>query len=552
MNRFLLLLFLLSFGVGVIGQDTESEAKFDFYEEALFTARGNADLNTAFQYLDSIEYLGNKFQWKANIIRVDLYRFIEDSLPVALQIIEDCIEHYKQYPEDNLLLYAYEMKLFVSESMRDVAISIESIHEAIAIAEATNDSAYFAFFEKCLGFFYLHNLSDTSNALKHFNIALETALQCKDWLFAALISGELIDYYLFVDNIPLARKFANLSFVYASMLDSTDSNHYGGRIDRGEFFLVVKEYQSAINDGWILCKTGVELGDYDNVEWGAYLLTEAYWKTGQIDSAYHFAQIALDRLEGEGGAYELKTQYYWSSKIYAAKGLHKQALELLERFYDFEKQDYEKLEVKAIARTLYEGELKRKELENEKIALNLSLAEEHSNYKSMIILGTLLLCLIILIYSVLLYKKRQKAIQLNKILAASNEVVLQQKELLVHNVASLKKDLDSFQQDQANDTFYFSQSAIQLNFSDIIYLESSNNYVLIHVVGRTRPLLERIKMIELVKEFPSSIFIKTHRSYYVNKNHIVARPSKYQFEMSTGISLSASRSCVDNLEGILM
>lgn len=551
MNKFYLIIFLLSFSVGTKAQDETAASKFEVYEEALFRARGNADLNTAFRYLDSIEALGNDFLWKANIIQVDLYRFIEDSLPIAFQIIEKCIEHYKKHPEGDLLLYAYEMKLFVSESMRDITVSIESIHEAIAIAEATKDSSYFAFFEKCLGFFYLHNLSDTSNALKHFNIALDVAIQCRNWLFASLITGELIDYYLFVDNIPLARKYANLSVEYASKLDTTESNHYGGQIDRGEFFLVVEEYQRAIHDGWVVYKIGIELGDYDNTLWGAYLLTEAYWKTGKLDSAYHFAQIALDRLEGEGGAYELKTQYYWSSKIYAAKGLHEQALELLERFYEFEKLDYQKLEVKAIARTLYEGELKRKELENEAIALNLSLTEERSNFKSILIVGIVILCLIILIYSIILYQKRQKAIQLNQILAASNEVVLQQKELLVQNIEVLKKDLNSVQQDQKNETVYFSQSAIQLNFSDIIFLESSNNYVLIHVVGRETPLLERIKMIELVKDFPSSIFIKTHRSYYVNKNHIVARPSKYRFELSNGIFLNASRSCVENLEGIL-
>lgn len=551
MDRFLFILIILSLSIGATGQNSETASQFEIYQEALFIARGNSDLNTAFQYLDSIEDLGSEFQWKANIIRVDLYRFIEDSLPVALQIIEDCIKHYKQYPNDNLLLYAYEMKLFVSESMRNITISIESIHAAIAIAAASNDSAYFAFFEKCLGFFYLHNLSDTINALKHFNIALDKAIECKDWLFSSLIAGELIDYYLFVNNIPFARKFANLSVVYTSKLDSTDSNHYSGRIDRGEFFLVVKEYQNAINDGWILYKTGIELGDYDNVEWGAYLLTEAYWKTGKIDSAYHYAQIALDCLEGEGGAYELKTQYYWSSKIFAAKGLHKQALELLERFYEFEKLDYKKLEVKAIARTLYAEELKQKELENEKIALNLYLAKQRSNFKSLIIASILLLCIIIFIYSVILYKKRQKTIQLNKILAASKEVVLQQKELLVQNIETLKKDLDNVQQDQANDTFYFSQSAIQFDFSDIIYLESSNNYVLIHIKSRTSPLLERIKMIELIKTFPRTTFIKTHRSYYVNKNHIIARPSKYRFKMSNGVYLNASRSCVGNLNGIL-
>lgn len=551
MNKLILILIILTWRWTVAAQNETVLSKFNFYAEALFDARGNDRLDTAFLYLDSIETLGNEFHWKANIIRVDLYRFIEDSLPVALQIIENCIEHYKKFPEDDLLLYAYEMKLFVSESMRDVTISIQSIHEAIAIAQVNNDSTYFSFFEKCLGFFYLHNLSDTSNALKHFNIALDIAVQSQSWSEASLISGELTDYYLFVQQIPLARKFANLCVFYSEKADSTDSAFYEGRIDRGEFFLAIEEYQNAIHDGWVLYTTGIALGNYDNTLWGTYLLTEAYWKIGMLDSAYYFAQIALDQLEGEGGAYELKTQYYWSSKIYAAKGLHKSALELLERFYAFKKLDYEKLEVKAIARTLYQEELRRKDLEKDKIALNLSLAEERSNFKSIVITGILLLCIIIILYSFLLYNKKQKTIQLNKVLAASKEVVLKQKELLLQNIAVLEKDLNQIQQEPKNKSIYFTQSAIQIKFSDIIYLESSNNYVLIHIVDRETPLLERIKMIELIKDFPSNIFIKTHRSYYVNKNHIVARPSKYRFEMSNNTFLNASRSCVENLEGVL-
>lgn len=112
--------------------------------------------------------------------------------------------------------------------------------------------------------------------------------------------------------------------------------------------------------------------------------------------------------------------------------------------------------------------------------------------------------------------------------------------------------MNEIQQESKNKSIYFTQSAIKINFSDIIYLESSNNYVLVHITGRSTPLLERIKMIELVKDFPSSLFIKTHHSYYVNKDHISARPSKYRFEMSNGTSLNASRSYVNNLEGILM
>ena len=76
-------------------------------------------------------------------------------------------------------------------------------------------------------------------------------------------------------------------------------------------------------------------------------------------------------------------------------------------------------------------------------------------------------------------------------------------------------------------------------FTDIIMLESNNNYVLIYVAGRDNPLLELIKMIELIEDFPGSMFIKIHRSFYVNLNHIVSRPSKYLVKMTNEFTVDS-------------
>lgn len=551
MYKILLFLFINSMAVVVEGQQDSIPPIYSVYEEALYTARAADDLETAFQYLDSIENLGPAFEWEAAILRVDLYRFIEDSLSSAEKLIDACIAHYQAQAQPNipLLLHAYGMKFFVTDSSRDIVGVIETTYEAIKVARAAQDSTFISYFEQILGVSYLYNLRDTTNACKHLSKALDIAVQSKNWANASFVTGEFINYYLLLEDTAKALDCAIATVAYSTKLDAFDSNYYDGYIDQGAFFIIVADYPNAIKAGSILYQQGLALQDYDNQLWGAHLLTEAYWKYGNVDSAYHFAQIALDYLEGEGGIQELITQYYWSSKVYAAKGLYQEALELLDTFYELKQNDYEKIEIKAVAKTLYQEALKRKELEKSQIALQLSLTEEISEFKSILILGVCLLFIIITLYSVLLYKRRQKTIALNNNLAASREVVLQQKELLLQNIEELRTDLDQRQEEQ--ESFYFSQSAIQIAFADILYLESSNNYVLIHVLERETPLLERVKMIKLIEGFPSHLFIKTHRSYYVNKKHIVARPSKYTFELSNGAQLNASRSCVENLTGVL-
>ena len=118
---------------------------------------------------------------------------------------------------------------------------------------------------------------------------------------------------------------------------------------------------------------------------------------------------------------------------------------------------------------------------------------------------------------------------------------------LTENLKLTEANLTSLKKESAS--IYLPQSAIQVKFEAIILLESSDHYVLIHIRDRQQPLLERIKMTELVQKFPSTLFVKVHRSYYVNMDHIVSRPSKYLLKMSNDIEITVSRSCVDNLVG---
>lgn len=76
--------------------------------------------------------------------------------------------------------------------------------------------------------------------------------------------------------------------------------------------------------------------------------------------------------------------------------------------------------------------------------------------------------------------------------------------------------------DSGNREFIFireNHRFIKLNFSEIIFVESQENYVLIHITGK-RNFIIRSTFSEFIKQLPEQIFIQTHRSYIVHLNYI--------------------------------
>lgn len=59
---------------------------------------------------------------------------------------------------------------------------------------------------------------------------------------------------------------------------------------------------------------------------------------------------------------------------------------------------------------------------------------------------------------------------------------------------------------------------IQVNMSDVLYLESAGNYVKVVTLGET--IMVRDKLSELSTKFPNDFFIRVHKSYTVVRSRI--------------------------------
>ncbi|MBA3665631.1 MAG: response regulator transcription factor [Bacteroidetes bacterium] len=62
------------------------------------------------------------------------------------------------------------------------------------------------------------------------------------------------------------------------------------------------------------------------------------------------------------------------------------------------------------------------------------------------------------------------------------------------------------------------RSLVRLNYNDIKWLESAANYTTLHLVNNKKII--RMPLSELIEQLPSGQFIRIHKSYVVNKQHV--------------------------------
>jgi two-component system LytT family response regulator len=79
-----------------------------------------------------------------------------------------------------------------------------------------------------------------------------------------------------------------------------------------------------------------------------------------------------------------------------------------------------------------------------------------------------------------------------------------------------------YQQDNSKDFIYVKSDykLIQIPLKSILYIEGLKDYVKIHLENEDRPLLSMITLKSLDEKLPSSMFIRIHRSYIVQKAKI--------------------------------
>ncbi len=81
---------------------------------------------------------------------------------------------------------------------------------------------------------------------------------------------------------------------------------------------------------------------------------------------------------------------------------------------------------------------------------------------------------------------------------------------------------------------------LSLNITDILYCEVYGHKTCIHLIsGKIKELRQPLHKLE--KEFPATVFVRSHQSYLVNMKHIDSI-SRYKLTLNTGQALPISQS----------
>jgi len=84
------------------------------------------------------------------------------------------------------------------------------------------------------------------------------------------------------------------------------------------------------------------------------------------------------------------------------------------------------------------------------------------------------------------------------------------------------------------------QGVLQLKLKDIIYLEGNGNYSNIYLIkGRKEVVSKTLQDLEELLDDKG--FFRCHKSYLVNKTHIVSKPSRFSVKMTNNTNIPISR-----------
>jgi DNA-binding LytR/AlgR family response regulator len=92
-------------------------------------------------------------------------------------------------------------------------------------------------------------------------------------------------------------------------------------------------------------------------------------------------------------------------------------------------------------------------------------------------------------------------------------------EIAIHNFNASKQTSSS--SPSTDNTLFIKDGYTfrKIDFTEITHLESDSNYVIVHLLNGSK-LLSRSTMTTFLEQLPSTIFLRIHRSFAVNKFHI--------------------------------
>lgn len=98
-----------------------------------------------------------------------------------------------------------------------------------------------------------------------------------------------------------------------------------------------------------------------------------------------------------------------------------------------------------------------------------------------------------------------------------------------------------------------SDKSVRVNIHDIAFLEAQQNYCAIHLLnGNVKSMIMvTVPMCEVMEDLNPDLFVRIHRSYVVNTEHVIAIAA-YMVMMDNGKDLNIGREFRNNLDDMFV
>lgn len=294
----------------------------------------------------------------------------------------------------------------------------------------------------------------------------------------------------------------------------------------------------------------------------------SYFQYQELDSAYHYLRLSLKGFKGLDNKRFIAQNQSLLAEVYYQKQNYTKAIELadsslvvskaigfkpnLGRNYSLLSRSFEKLgdSAKAAEFTLLEeqnlvkrpekpgvGRLNEKyEMEMQKRRLNTieKVDSDKKFYKSNFFIITIICVFLLGISIVMLRKNRLTKMEVSELQALVNKYVMakaNKTQLNTQNTIVLK-------------------SNVVLNTDDILYIKSDGHYTDYFIQDKANPEVDRNSLAKALADLPKESFIRTHRSYIVNVQHIKIINST-QLMLDNGEWIPLSRTFKPGLKDLL-
>ncbi|MFC5046213.1 LytR/AlgR family response regulator transcription factor [Aquimarina hainanensis] len=121
--------------------------------------------------------------------------------------------------------------------------------------------------------------------------------------------------------------------------------------------------------------------------------------------------------------------------------------------------------------------------------------------------------------------------------------------VLQEKLDTLKSQYNKNEKSQINELIHLKSKAV-LNSIEILYIKSDGHYVEYYTEHKKNPEIDRNSLTEVLKQLPSSSFIRVHKSYIVNIYRIKIINST-KLMLDNGVWLNLSRTYKQQLKDIL-